>query len=44
MIYQTLHTPPITPEESGWLETVLQIDEGVKTDLALMPYLGFNLG
>ena len=29
MIYQTLHTPPITPEESRWLETLLLLDHGV---------------
>ena len=30
MIYQTLHTPPITPEELSRLETLLLKVEGVK--------------
>jgi len=31
MTYQTLHTPPITPEELYWLETQSESFRGVKT-------------
>jgi len=31
MMYQTLHTPPITPEESCRLETIFDVTEVVKS-------------